>query len=86
MSTIRFISLRPRRLNRMISSSLFKKSPRGRPDRGPALAEHGPTVVQFEEKSRAYMEELKDKFPKAKPISFKATADSGVLKDAPLGY
>jgi hypothetical protein len=32
------------------------------------------------------MEELKDKFPKAKPISFKATADSGVLKDAPLGY
>jgi hypothetical protein len=41
---------------------------------------------QFEEKLRAYMAELKEKHPDAKPIGFKAIAASGVLKDTYVVY
>ena len=44
------------------------------------------TKPAFEEKLQAYLEEIKTTQPKAKPISFKTTADAGVLKDAYVIY
>lgn len=41
---------------------------------------------EFEEKLVAYMAELEEKQPKARPISFKATAAAGVLKDNYIIY
>ena len=41
---------------------------------------------QLEDRLVAYMAELKEKHPDAKPISFKATATSSVLKDAYVVY
>lgn len=40
----------------------------------------------FEEKLEAYMAEIREKHRNAKPISFKATAASGVLKDSYVVY
>jgi hypothetical protein len=40
----------------------------------------------FEEKLQAYLAELKTSQPNTKPISFKVTADTGVLKDAYIIY